>query len=144
MDTSGQLRTKAPLDHETKDSYTVTVTATDPENASDTIDVTITVTDVNEAPEVTGQASINYAENGTEPVHTYVASDPESNPITWSLTGADSRQDRNSPRPKRRRRRRRWQWGLPPAAAAVAVGQPPAGVWHDHRYPRGPRKHGGG
>ena len=90
VDTSGQLRTKAPLDHETKDSYTVTVTATDPENASDTIDVTITVTDVNEAPEVTGQASINYAENGTEPVHTYVASDPESNPITWSLTGADS------------------------------------------------------
>ena len=90
VDTSGQLRTKAPLDHETKDSYTVTVTATDPGNASDTIDVTITVTDVNEAPEVTGQASINYAENGTEPVHTYVASDPESNPITWSLTGADS------------------------------------------------------
>ena len=90
VDTSGQLRTKAPLDHETKDSYTVTVTATDPENASDTIDVTITVTDVNEAPEVTGQASINYAENGTEPVHTYSASDPESNSITWSLTGADS------------------------------------------------------
>ena len=53
VDTSGQLQTKAPLDYETKDSYTVTVTATDPENASDTIDVTITVTDVEEPGTVT-------------------------------------------------------------------------------------------
>ena len=53
MDTSGQLQTKAPLDYETKDSYTVTVTATDPENASDTIDVTITLTNVEEAGTVT-------------------------------------------------------------------------------------------
>ena len=53
VDTSGQLQTKAPLDYETKDSYTVTVTATDPENASDTIDVTITLTNVEEAGTVT-------------------------------------------------------------------------------------------
>ena len=49
VDTSGQLQTKAPLDYETKDSYTVSVIATDPENASDTIDVTITLTNVEEA-----------------------------------------------------------------------------------------------
>ena len=53
VDTSGQLQTKAPLDYETKDSYTVTVIATDPENASDTIDVTITLTNVEEAGTVT-------------------------------------------------------------------------------------------
>ena len=47
---SGQLRTKAALDHEAKSGYTVTVTATDLSNASDTVTVTITVTDVNEPP----------------------------------------------------------------------------------------------
>ena len=45
---TGQLQTKAALDYETKDSYTVTVTATDEAGLSDSIDVTITVTDVDE------------------------------------------------------------------------------------------------
>ena len=44
-----QLKTKAPLDHETRNSYTVTVTATDPSEASGTVTVTINVTDVDEA-----------------------------------------------------------------------------------------------
>ena len=47
---SGQLKTLAPLNHENKDSYSVTVVATDSSNARGTIDVTITVGDVNEAP----------------------------------------------------------------------------------------------
>ena len=51
--TTGQLRTKAPLDYETKSSYTLTVTATDPSTDSDTIRVTITVTNVEEAGTVT-------------------------------------------------------------------------------------------
>ena len=42
---SGQLLTKDPLVHATKSSYTVTVTATDPFRASDTIAVTINVTE---------------------------------------------------------------------------------------------------
>ena len=45
-ESSGQLQTKAALDYETKTSYTVEVTATDPSGASATITVTITVTDV--------------------------------------------------------------------------------------------------
>ena len=48
--TSGQLQTKADLNHEDKDSYTVTVVATDVQGASDDIIVTIGVTDVNEPP----------------------------------------------------------------------------------------------
>ena len=63
---TGQLMTKAALDHETKERYVVTVTATDPFGAMVTSEVTITVTDVNEAPMVTGTASIDHAENGTE------------------------------------------------------------------------------
>ena len=46
---TGQLKTKADLDYETKASYAVTVTATDGDSASDSIDVAITVTDVDEA-----------------------------------------------------------------------------------------------
>ena len=45
--------TKAALDYETKDTYSVTVTATDPDSASDMITVTITVTNVDEPGMVT-------------------------------------------------------------------------------------------
>ena len=54
---SGQLQTKAALDYETKSSYTVTVRATDPANASATVAVTINVTDVDEAGTVTLSSS---------------------------------------------------------------------------------------
>ena len=48
---TGQLRTFAALDYETKDTYSVVVRASDPARESDTIDVTINVTDmVDEAP----------------------------------------------------------------------------------------------
>ncbi len=42
---NGQLKTKAPLNYEARNSYTVVVTATDPFGASDSIVVTISVTD---------------------------------------------------------------------------------------------------
>ena len=87
---TGQLMTVAALDYETKDSYSVTVTASDSGGLSDSIDVTITVTDVDEAQVITGDAAPNYAENGTGPVATYTATDPESATITWSLEGDDA------------------------------------------------------
>ncbi len=48
--TTGQLRTRAPLDHETKPSHAVTVKVSDGTDSA-TIDVTVTVTDADEAPD---------------------------------------------------------------------------------------------
>ena len=87
---TGQLQTKANLDFEEKTSYTVTVTATDQENLSDSIEVTITVTNVDETPTLTGNSTINYAENGAGTVAAYNAVDPEGDQINWSLSGDDS------------------------------------------------------
>ncbi len=86
---SGQLSTKAALDYETKQTYQVTVTATDPGNLSATVNVTIKVQNVNEDPVLTGEAPAEYAENGTTPVATFRASDPEGEDIVWTLTGTD-------------------------------------------------------
>ena len=85
------------LDYETKDTYTVTVTATDPALESATITVTITVNDLDEAPTKTGgETAIDYPEKGTVAVDTYTATDPEDDrarprkPLTWSLSGDDA------------------------------------------------------
>ena len=47
--TTGQLRTKAALDYETKSAYTVTITVSDG-SLTDTISVTVNITDVHEGP----------------------------------------------------------------------------------------------
>ena len=86
---TGQLSTKADLDYETKRSYTVMVTATDPGGLSATVTVTIEVTAVDEDPELSGEAPEEYAENGRTPVATFTASDPERATIIWSLSGDD-------------------------------------------------------
>ena len=94
---TAQLSTKAKLDYETKKSYTVEVTATDPSNATATVTVTIKVTDVDEVPVISlgglvvrGRSSIDYAENGTMPVETYTADGPDAASAMWSLLGDDA------------------------------------------------------
>ena len=86
---SGQLRTKAALDHEATPSYAVTVTVTDPSQASDSIVVTITVTDVDEPLTLAGPSNVPYEENDTGTVATFTATDPEDETITWMLAGSD-------------------------------------------------------
>ena len=93
VDEGGQIEVAAgtKLDYETKDTYRVTLTAEDSFGASDTIMVTIMVTDVDEKPEMTGGAAVEYAENGTGRVATYTAEDPEETEIvSWSLVGTDA------------------------------------------------------
>ena len=96
---TGQIITKAALDYETKDSYSVRVGIRDNEDESgttttstaddDSIAVTIVVTDVDEGPEVDGPRSPNHPEN-TVRVAQYTGTDPNSRPITWSLSGNDA------------------------------------------------------
>ena len=94
---TGQLSVKAKLDREDKSSYMVTVTATDPDRASDSVDVTIMVTDEDEAPmimvgglAIIGPSSIPYAENGTDEVATYTLAGPNRASARLSLEGADA------------------------------------------------------
>ena len=95
----GQIRVGAgtKLDKETKDTYMLTVTATDSYGLSATTMVTIMVANVDEAPEiiegglvVRGQSSVNYAENGMGSVATYTASGPDAAMATWTLGGDDA------------------------------------------------------
>ena len=78
------------LDYETKDTYMVTVMAEDPLGVSASIEVTIMVTDLDEMPDVSGDEEVDYPENGTRPVATYTAEDPEGASIRWSLDGNDA------------------------------------------------------
>ena len=50
---TGQLKTRAPLNYEVRDTYTVVVTATDPFGAADSIVVSIEVTDVDDPADIT-------------------------------------------------------------------------------------------
>ena len=100
---TGQLLTHADLDHETKLSYSVTVSVRDskdsdgnPDTATDdTIDVTITVTDVNEAPEFpsTETGTRNVVENTASDEHVgdpVAATDPDGDSLHYTLGGTDA------------------------------------------------------
>ena len=103
---TGQLSTKTKLDYENTDQrmLEVMVTATDPFGDPDPpvmATVMVTVTDVNEAPTLTGDASIDHAESNDPTVTAlatdsseYTAADADeadtAGDLDWSLAGADS------------------------------------------------------
>ncbi len=95
---TGQILAKSGLNYEGKKSYSVRVSVTDNKNADgssnsaidDTIDITIKVIDDNEAPEISGATSTNFAENSTRSVATFTGRDPEGGSVTWTLQGTDS------------------------------------------------------
>ena len=85
------------MDYETKRSYTVMVTATDPGGLSATAMVTIEVTGEDEAPEImvgglaiSGMSRVDYAEDRRDDVATYRASGPDAASATWTLEGDDA------------------------------------------------------
>ena len=100
VDNNGQIQTKKALDFESQSSYSVTLTATDPSGASDSITVNITVTDTddgatiqisteNSAPAFDGESvtlSVDEnAEAGTAVGDPIVATDKDGQDITYSL-----------------------------------------------------------
>ena len=94
--TTGQLQTKAALDYETKNAYTVTLTVSDG-GLTDTITVTLIVTDVDEnrAPLFTEGDSTTrtVAENTPAAVNigtAAAATDADDDTLTYSLGGTDA------------------------------------------------------
>ena len=91
--TTGQLQTKAALDHETKGSYSVTVSVSDTK-LTDNINVTITVTDGNDIPEFSSEtATLSIAENtvaNTNIGSPITATDQDDEPITYLLGQSDA------------------------------------------------------
>ena len=105
---TAQISTKAdvPLDKETKDTYTVTVTATDPSGLTATITVTIMVTNVDEAPTIVRAPDANVApefasattsrtvaENtaaGEDIGNPVAATDNNGDTLTYALSGTDA------------------------------------------------------
>ena len=95
----GELSFKAmpdfekPTDRDRDNVYEVTVRASDSTERTDRTEhtdrmVTVTVMNVNEAPVISGDDERNYAENGSGPVFTFTATDPEGDtPIAWSVLG---------------------------------------------------------
>ena len=96
-----QIRVRAGtmLNYETKDTYTVMVTAKDGSGqANDTasIVVTIMVVDEDEEPAITaaglavsGRRAVGYNENATTAVQIYSALGPDAGKAKWSVSGAD-------------------------------------------------------
>ena len=92
---TGQVLTLEKLDYEAKQTYKVTVTATDPDGASDSIMVTIMVTDVDEAPvggllTLAGETSHTHAETDRDDLGRYTVSGATTTDVTWDLEGADA------------------------------------------------------
>ena len=86
---SGQLRTRAALDHETTSSYNLTVTATDPSADSNSITVTVTVENVEEP----GTVALSPVQPRVGDTLNALLTDPDmvSGAVTWSWERSTSR-----------------------------------------------------
>ncbi len=87
---TGQLLTRAPLDFEEHNEYTLEVVADDNRGGNDTIEVTITIENVDEPPVLTGPQSARTPEHEQSLLGTYTASSPEGRVVALSLTGRDA------------------------------------------------------
>ncbi len=86
---TGQLQTKADLDHEATATYSVTITATDTAGATGTITVTITVTNLDEA----GTVTLSSLQPQVRFQLTATLDDPDdvvSGSVTWLWAGSPS------------------------------------------------------
>src|SRR5210317_552397 len=92
IDASGNITLATGLDFETTSSYEMTVVADDGTFASTEV-ITITVADVNEAPTLIASVAFNAFQENTATgtaIASSSVSDPESNAITFTLSGDGS------------------------------------------------------
>jgi hypothetical protein len=92
IDASGNITLATGLDFETTSSYEITVVADDGTFASTEV-ITITVADVNEAPTLIASVAFNAFQENTATgtaIASSSVSDPESNAITFTLSGDGS------------------------------------------------------
>ena len=89
---TGQLTTKAMLDHEEQASYVLEIQVSDSTSNTATVMVTVKVDDENDAPGdiVDSRRNDDYAENGTDLVATFSSTDPDDDTIMWRISGTDS------------------------------------------------------
>ncbi len=93
--TTGQLQTRAELDYETRNTYSVVVTVVDGRGGADTIGVVINVTDENEDPIfIEGDSTTrSVAENTSVGVNIGApvsATDEDGDPLIYTLGGVDA------------------------------------------------------
>ncbi len=83
---------ESPADGNRNNEYLVTVRATDEGNLRGDLAVTVTVNDVNEAPTISGDETLTFAENTatTRALDRYTPTDPERSSLTWSVGGTDA------------------------------------------------------
>ena len=103
----GQIRTSAELNHEEKQSYSVTVRVIDGRGGSDAVSVTIRVTDVDgEAPDTPTAPTVTAASSTSLQVSWDAPSNP-GRPSRTTTTGTGDRRGPGSRSPIRRSGRRR-------------------------------------
>ena len=84
-----------PLDYENPSDdngdgvYEITLDVTDGSLVT-SLPLTVTIVDVDEAPVITGDAAVDFAEDSTADVGAYSAADPEGGTATLTLSGADA------------------------------------------------------
>ena len=92
--TNGQLTTRKKLDHETKPTYEVMVTASDGTLPSDPITVTITVNDINDAPMFADKSiTLEIPEDtgmGVNIGMPVVTTDEDGDPLTYTIDPSDT------------------------------------------------------
>ena len=93
-DGTGQLKTKAALDYEGENSYSVIVTAKDPSNASDAITVNISVVNVDEP----GTVTLSASEPRVTMELTATLEDPDGSVsgVTWQWYRSTNQNNQNS------------------------------------------------
>lgn len=81
---------ETPGDSNTDNAYDVEVTASDGQGGDTSLTLTVNVTDTNEAPTLTGKTQASVSENSTGTMYTATGSDPDNNPLTYTLSGTDA------------------------------------------------------